>query len=426
LYYADIYDEHGNFSSWDTNENDVFGEYNWGTQHLYDDVDLYPDVYLGRLACINENEVTTCINKIITYETENAYGQQWFTDLVLIGGDSLPGDEEHIDEGEYVNEGVIDNMDGFIPKKIWASNGELYDASNIQDAIDSGAGFVFFNGHGNLNVWATHPHESYEWIPPGLYTNSHLNALSNGNELPIVVSDACYHCTYDVASDCFGWTFVKNPNGGCIAFLGSTDIDVSHPGVDIITKGIEKLCIVMSENYMEGDLTFGELWGNGIHDYLASAEMDEMDFITVEEFQPFGDPSLAIAADSQAPVKPEDLDGPTSGKINEEYTYTASTTDPDGDQLYYLFDWDDGEFSEWIGLYDSGDTAEASHTWTEQGDYEIKVKAKDEHGVQSDWSDPLSISMPRDQAFNFNVNLLEWLLEWFPNAFPILRCMLDV
>ena len=44
LYYADIYDSEGNYSSWDTNENDIFGEYNWGVQHLYDDVDLYPDV----------------------------------------------------------------------------------------------------------------------------------------------------------------------------------------------------------------------------------------------------------------------------------------------------------------------------------------------------------------------------------------------
>ncbi len=426
LYYADIYDSEGNFSSWDTNENDIFGEYNWGAQHLYDDVDLYPDVYLGRLACINENEVTICINKIIAYEIEKAYAQPWFTDLVVIGGDSLPGDEEQIDEGEYVNEGVIDNMDGFIPKKIWASNGELYDASNIQDAIDSGAGFVFFNGHGNLDVWATHPHESYDWIPPGSYTNSHLNALSNGNELPIVVSDACYHCTYDVTSDCFGWTFVKNPNGGCIAFLGSTDIDVSHEGVDIVTKGIEKLCIVMSENYMEGDLTFGELWGHGLYDYLATAEMDEMDYITVEEFQPFGDPSLAIAGESQPPEKPGDLDGPTSGKINEEYKYTASTTDPDEDQLYYLFDWGDGEFSEWIGPLDSGDTAEASHIWTERGDYEIKVKAKDEHGVQSDWSEPLPITMPKNKPFNFNFDLLSWLFERFPNAFPILRHMLGL
>ena len=419
LYYADIYDEYGNFSSWDTNENDIFGEYNWGLQHLYDDVDLYPDVHLGRLACIDENELIICINKIIAYEINKAYAQPWFTNLIVIGGDSLPGDEQQIDEGEYVNEGVIDNMDGFIPKKIWASNGKLYDASNIQDAINTGAGFVFFNGHGNLDIWATHPHESYTWIPPGFYTNSHLIALSNGNKLPVVVSDACYHCSYNLASDCFGWTFVTNPNGGCIAFLGSTDIDVSHEGIDIVTKGIEKLCIVMSKNYMDGDLTFGQLWGHGVHDYLETAEMDEMDYITVEEFQPFGDPSLVIAEESQPPKKPENLDGPLSGKINQEYKYNASTTDPDEDQLYYLFEWGDGKFSEWIGPIESGDTAEASHIWTKRGEYEIRVRAKDEHGAQSNWSDPLQIKILRNRVFS--KSLFTRLLEVFPKAFQIFR-----
>ena len=425
LYYADIYDEHGNFSTWDTNENNIFGEYNWGTLHLYDELDLYPDVYLGRLACVDENEVTICVDKIIAYENEKSYTQSWFTDLVVIGGDSLPGDKEHIDEGEYVNQGVIENMNGFVPKKIWASNGELYDAENIQDAIDAGSGFVFFNGHGHLSIWATHPHESYEWIPPGSYTNSHINTLSNGNKLPIVVSDACYHCTYNVASDCFGWTFVKTPLGGCIAFLGSTDVDVSHEGVDIVTKGIEKLCIVMSENYMEGDCTFGELWGHGINDYINTAEMDEMDYITVEEFQPFGDPSLVIAELSNPPEKPEDLDGPKSGKINEEYNYTASTIDPDEDQLYYLFSWGDDEFSEWIGPFDSGDSAEASHIWTEQGEYEIKVKAKDENGVQSNWSNPLFVSIPRNKKIDIHLNLLIWLLKHFTNELQMIRYILN-
>jgi hypothetical protein len=421
LYYADIYDINGDFSSWDSNENDIFGEYNWGSQHLYDDLDLYPDVYLGRLACINEDEVNICVNKIIDYETTKAFSQPWFTDLIVIGGDSLPGDEEKIDEGEYVNQGVIDNMDGFIPKKIWASNGKLYDAYNIQNAIDSGAGFVFFNGHGHLSIWATHPHESFEWIPPGSYTNLHLNTLSNGNKLPIVVSDACYHCTYDQASDCFGWTFVTNPNGGCIGFLGSTDVDVSHGGVDIVTKGIEKLCIVMSENYIQGDLTFGELWGHGLYDYLDTAEMDEMDYITVEEFQAFGDPSLAIAEESIPPEKPENLDGPTSGKTNVEYNYTASTIDPNEDKLYYLFYWGDGNFSEWIGPLNSGETVKSNHSWTNKGEYEIKVKAKDENGVQSNWSEPLIITIPRGKTYNFNLNLFILFFERFPKFFPNLK-----
>jgi len=422
LYYADIYDKEMNFSSWDTNENDVFAEYNWSGN--FDELDLHPDVYLGRLACINENEVKICVDKIITYETEEAYKQTWFTNLVLMGGDSLLGDEQHIDEGEYVNEVVIDILEGFIPDKIWASNGKLYQASYINNAINTGAGFVFFNGHGHTNIWATHPHENPSWIPPGSYTTTHINSLSNGNKLPIVISDACYHCQYDVASDCFGWTFVTNPDGGCIAFLGGTDIDVSYGGVDIITKGIERLCVIMSTNYMAGDTTFGALWGNGINTYL-SDDMDEIDYITVEEFQPFGDPSLIISGKSQPPMKPARPSGPLSGKIRTTYNYSTNTTDPDGDELYYMFDWGDSTYSTWIGPYNSGVIAEASHEWTKKGNYEIRVKAKDENGVFSNWSDSLCVTMPKNKPFTINLPFQRFL-EQRLRLFPILRQLLGL
>ena len=129
-----------------------------------------------------------------------------------------------------------------------------------------------------------------------------------------------------------------------------------------------------------------------------------------------GGVTLAIRDDSQAPAKPETPEGETNGKINKEYTYTSSTTDPETDKVYYFFDWDDGEVSGWVGPYNSGETGEASHTWIEQGDYEIRVKAKDEHGVQSEWSDPLPISMPKSKGL-FNglmYEIFELLMERFP------------
>jgi len=52
LYYADIFDSYGNFSSWDTNGDDKFGVYTW-SDGLIDFVDAYPDVSIGRLPCKN-------------------------------------------------------------------------------------------------------------------------------------------------------------------------------------------------------------------------------------------------------------------------------------------------------------------------------------------------------------------------------------
>ena len=391
LYYADLYFSNGSFSSWDTNNNNLFSEYNWSGR--YDILDLDPDVYIGRLPCTNTQEVTSVVNKIITYENNNAWSQPWFKNLVVVGGDSLPGDEYQIDEGEYVNQHVIDILTGFTADKIWASLGKLDDAININIAINQGAGFVFFNGHGNTNQWATHPHESYGWVPPGSYTNVNINTLTNDNKLPIIISDACYHCAFDKTNDVFGWAFVKNSNGGAIGFLGGTDVDVSYEGEAIITKGIERLCLLISANFMNGDTTFGELWGHGIRSYLSDT-MDEIDIITVTEFEPFGDPSLCIANSSTSPNKPSTPSGPAQGKKGEEYTYQTTTTDPENDTLYFQFDWDDDSSSEWLGPYESGVIISANHTWNFRGTYNIRVRAKDIYGMVSIWSDPLKISMP--------------------------------
>ena len=123
---------------------------------------------------------------------------------------------------------------------------------------------------------------------------------------------------------------------------------------------------------------------------------------------------------NQPPDKPNKLVGEENGKINVEYTYTSSTTDPDGDQVYYLWDWGDGNNSDWLGPYNSGITCEAKHTWSVKSSYNIKVKAKDIYGVESNWSDPLPITMPYTMKPPFQ-QFLDWISQRFPNAFPLLR-----
>jgi hypothetical protein len=42
-----------------------------------------------------------------------------------------------------------------------------------------------------------------------------------------------------------------------------------------------------------------------------------------------------------------------------------------------------------------GEKVTASHLWQSTGSYTITVQAKDDHGLESTWSDPLPVSMPR-------------------------------
>ncbi|MCX6667843.1 MAG: hypothetical protein NTV74_06390 [Euryarchaeota archaeon] len=108
----------------------------------------------------------------------------------------------------------------------------------------------------------------------------------------------------------------------------------------------------------------------------------------------FGDPAQAIKSPhpSEPPAQPTKPAGRTYGLWNLEYTYTSGTTDPNGDQIYYLFDWGDGT-SDWVGPYSSGQTGTASHIWTVLGTYEVKVKARDVWGAGSIWSNPLIVTI---------------------------------
>ena len=399
LYYADIYNETGGFSSWDTNNNDLFAEYQWGDSNLTDDLDLYPDVAVGRLACVNSEEVNAVVNKIINYEDNEAYKQDWFTNIILCGGDTAPNDDEDIDEGEYVNEAIASIMDGFTPIKIWASNGKLWRVSNIDDAIYAGAGFIDLSGHGNPSVWATHPHDKEDvWIPVGDYTNTHVSKLGNGDKLPIVVTDACSPFKFDAIDDCLGWSFVSNPNGGGISGFGCTGLSWGEEGKNVTETLTSKLSLNIFKAYKNGAITFGEMYVNAISNYI-SPNMDCGDYKSIEEWEPLGDPTLAIARESTPPSKPI-ITGPSSGKPGIEYTFNATASDPDGDQIYYMFDWGDGSYSNWLGHYNSGSTIQAKHSWDNQGTYEVRVKAKDIHGVIGPWSDPIPITMPKTRLID--------------------------
>jgi hypothetical protein len=101
--------------------------------------------------------------------------------------------------------------------------------------------------------------------------------------------------------------------------------------------------------------------------------------------------------ENQPPEKPLRPIGETSGVYKKEYPYITSTIDPDNDQIYYKWDWGDGTISDWIGPYASNHTAKTSHLWKEQGTYKIKVKARDNYGKESPWSDMLPIVMPKNR-----------------------------
>ena len=109
----------------------------------------------------------------------------------------------------------------------------------------------------------------------------------------------------------------------------------------------------------------------------------------------------------QPPDKPQKPKGPTVGKTGEEYTYQTYTSDPNENKIQYGWDWNgDRKVDFWSDFYNSGETINVTHSWEENGEYQIFVIAMDQQGFKSEWSEPLTVTMPKTYTTSY---LLEFL-----------------
>ncbi len=104
------------------------------------------------------------------------------------------------------------------------------------------------------------------------------------------------------------------------------------------------------------------------------------------------------ALPNNPPEKPI-ITGPSEGKKGEVQTFNISAVDPDGDEIYLLIDWADNTTNDWIGPYSSGKQVQVNHTWSSEGIYIVKIKAKDLDNAESDWGQ-LKVTMPKMHSYN--------------------------
>jgi hypothetical protein len=152
---------------------------------------------------------------------------------------------------------------------------------------------------------------------------------------------------------------------------------------------------------------------NPIHTYIVSSNYTVTLTVTDSTDKISTDSTWAKIKELNNPPDKPTIIGSEKGKIKTPYSYKFNTTDSDNDEwLYYYIDWGDNNNSSWIGPYTPGQKITKSHTWSEQGSYTIKCKAKDNYDGESEWG-LLSIKMPRDKIV---INLVFYrFLDNFPN-----------
>ena len=105
---------------------------------------------------------------------------------------------------------------------------------------------------------------------------------------------------------------------------------------------------------------------------------------------------------------------PTDVEVGETVTFDGSSSyDPDGTIEYYWFDFGDG--------FDSGWVRSSTYLWsyTDYGEYYAKVRVKDNHGLTSDWSDPIKINVAHLQLIQlyFPYLIFDEDERYFPTDF---------
>lgn len=313
LYFADIYDSNGSFSSWDDNDNGIFGEWPL-SQGSVDHPDLVPDVSLGRLPCLNRRELRIVVRKIIGYETRGC-DESWFKTMVVVAGDTYPGRTPYYD-GEFYTQQGLDMMPEFQHVKLWASDGSLKNWVDVVSTVNKGCGFLWWSGHGNPKDWATHPPDDNDTWIYGLRLRN-LPFLHNRQKLPVCITGSgCFNNMFNVSLRnkhwvyglptpyCISWALMIQRDGGTIATIGATAFSYESPDINLGYGGIEWLDKQFFSEYGRNHTdVLGDTWRDAITSVIRQCPIDWSDdsvdgsalvVKNIQQWALFGDPSLKI------------------------------------------------------------------------------------------------------------------------------------
>lgn len=327
LYFADIYDEKGDFDDWDSNGNGVFAEWTGNSMNPDDTMDLVPDVAVGRLPCRSNDEVKDIVTKIITYENTIST-QNRFNNFLLIGGDTNPGIGDPFPyEGEALCEWTKTLLPDFSATTLYVSDGSITGPDDFISSFNEGYGFVLYHGHGLQDGLATYKPDSSELVE--VVHNDNVRELVN-DMLPVTVVGCCQtsdfdtsifnfldffnnkkqhifmaNVRYECVRECLGWNMVKKPFGGSIAHLGSTSTawgstgDTNKDGIpDSAQYGYTSgICTEFFRIYGEKNQTkLGDIYSGALTSVIENnnAQKNKVQCKCVQEFILIGDPSLEI------------------------------------------------------------------------------------------------------------------------------------
>jgi len=208
---------------WNSVEDDKIG------QPYRDGHDLLPEVYISRLPMNTPEQVRDFVKKLLRYEQEAPLEN--FGDRMLLSGVQAWNSWSGKSDSHHRSESFFSK---YIPARWKGEKFAFYDtgtdfpgnqeyqvtAQNLKEQLEKGYGFFQFTGHGNTHFIVMESGNSF-FSEDALELDSPYSGL--------VLSNACHVNAYDSIDPCLSEGFLRNPQGGAIAFFGSSRLGYGNP-----------------------------------------------------------------------------------------------------------------------------------------------------------------------------------------------------
>lgn len=250
------------------------------------DADWICEVNIGRASVTGPGsgtgQIGNFINKILTYET-NPPLTSYAKNAAFFGFD--------LDSWTHAEQCKINIKNSYIPAS-WTMT-TVYDSqggnhfTNVINALNAGQNLVNHADHSNNDCMGT-GYVNHDWL---MYS-SDMDALTNGNKQTIFYSMGCDPAAFDV-SNCIAEHFVRNSNGGGIAFIGNSRYGwYEYFTYDTLSMGfdIHFFQSLLQENFNHLGAAFSDHKNDGYQEYPGD---DYYQYIFTE-LTLLGDPELPV------------------------------------------------------------------------------------------------------------------------------------
>lgn len=280
------YDPKGSLNSYGLSQMPVAIEtglqMDYGSDNFYVELgeQIVPQLSIGRIPTSDELEIQNYITKLIAYENGVLSPSHAKNNAFISGVDTI--NENFHSQIDQLQQTLSSQNTSLTADKIslidYATNNEKKEA--IQQIFNQDSLITTYYGHGAENVWDD---------SAAFNENDAFNL--NNKSLPIVMTLNCLNAYYydiDPNNRSIGENFILNPNGGAVAFWGSTSQTAPVAQLNLAQAFFNAVATATNKTYH--DIRLGDL----INQAKQTQSANNYSADTVKSWTLFGDPALKL------------------------------------------------------------------------------------------------------------------------------------